>query len=247
MQFLDLSFVSEALPGPDLSRAIQRLPKLEHLALPRAGKISAKALIESIPANLLELRVNTSMVDYDDGPVTDIPNQVTRLELSNYSELNLWTLGTLLVQLPKLESLKIHKTPPFRISSLPIDMFLLSLDYLRYLSIPIDLIGPEFFTGRESRSQGNPCPLTTIELECRQPMLDRGASILPEVIWDAVTEGPFSHLRRVGLHRRLDEPARYGNQTSSEDLSELLKALAREDGDKALITEDYAGVYILDD
>lgn len=248
LRHLDLSWVSEELAAPNLSRSVKGLANLEYLALPRAGKISANGILGSISTTLQELHVNATILNDDliDCSSTSRSLSLKRLEMQNCSEIDSSCFAFLLGHLPRLEVLKMRLNRS-RTIGLTTDDSILSLDHVRHLQIPVDFIHWEFFEGRGIRSRENPCPIVAIELDYVQPILNPEWTIDSDTIWLAVTEGPFPHLRRVGLHRKLERGSNYGLSDSTEELSQLLKALAREDGEKASIPEDFAGVYIFGD
>lgn len=123
----------------------------------------------------------------------------------------------------------------------PLDGILGILGSLRHLSIPVDYITGFFFWGK---SKEDPYLLETIELDCIWPAGNQAEAINSDVIWDAVADGAFGRLRRVNLARRLEMPVVTGLGENSEELNQLLKALAREDGSQARYSEDQAGVRI---
>lgn len=251
LRHLDLSFVSEALDPSDLARSFKNMIQLGFLSMPRAGKIGLIPFIESFPPNLRECHLNCGLQSNDYRPVHGIPPTqpnltVTRLVLqdclSQMSPLGFWGLVTCL---PNLDYLKLGPPTAKRGIFLVGDL-ILSLNHLQYLHIPIDFVGRGFFWGQHVRSRENPSSLVTVELDRGFP-LDQEETIDIDSIWDAVTEGAFPNLRRIGLHRSLDSSAITGLGESAEELDQLLKAFAREDGDQAKCTEDLAGVYTFDD
>ena len=100
---------------------------------------------------------------------------------------------------------------------------------------------------RRIRTKHSPYPLVTLVLDCHEPSFHQDRSFDCDWIWNAVADGIFPNLRKVGLHRDLDGEFMTGRKLGegAAELNELLKALAREDGDGAVISEDDAGVYII--
>ena len=112
---------------------------------------------------------------------------------------------------------------------------------LHHLKISLDFVGPLFFTAGES---GQPeCKfLTRLDLDCFEPA--ECVDFSPERIADTIVgmEGKFSKLRRLGVHRKLGWMNTKNGTEGMAEIDELLKALAREDGPNAEISEDDAGV-----
>ena len=66
----------------------------------------------------------------------------------------------------------------------------------------------------------------------------------PNYIADMIvgSEGKFSKLRKLGVHKKLGWTKTLTDIEGIREIHEFLKALAREDGDDAEISEDDAGV-----
>ena len=140
--------------------------------------------------------------------------------------------------LPKLEYLWIGQGTLIE-TGLP-GSKLLSKTAIRHLRIPgyyLWAILQDSF----DRSTARPHNLDTLELDtgCFHPTwLPTYIDI--DGIWDAVAEGSLGNLRRLLVH-----PGSSNQEIQDRDrreFSEYLKALAREDGNKARFTEDQVGL-----
>lgn len=249
LHHLDLSLVSEALDRSDLSRSFRNLEQLDFLALPRAGKIELVDFIQIIPPNLRECHMNCTIDSTRDtseiGSVPPPNYTLKRLTLQGHAaRAHASVFDRIPEYLPNLEYLAIGRLPSeITAIALIFGYLIFSNSSLQHLRLPVHFLNDTFFDQPiPGRSQELPS-LHTIELDCGHlPALFEVNSIC-DSIWDAVTQGPYPNLRRVGLHESLDRSGTTGLSKDAEELSQLLKALAREDGDKAQITEDRAGVY----
>lgn len=112
---------------------------------------------------------------------------------------------------------------------------------LKYLKISLDLIGDYFFG-----SVDKPACLRRLDLDC----FDTPAAnnVNPDRIWDAIADGGFGTLRVLGVHRKVlgIGMADFGTGQNGmlDEIDEYLKALAREDGKNAEVSEKDAGVVL---
>ena len=221
---------------------------LESLGYPRSGSTDVRTFLGTAPNGLKEVYVNGGLQDglllYTiNKPLSNQiePLPLTRLTIGNCPKLSKHGVWAIVEHYSvNLEYLKIgnHMTA---LRNDPLDGILEILSSLRHLSIPVDYITGFFFWGR---SKEDPYPLETIKLDCIWPAGNQAEAINSDVIWDAVADGGFGRLRRVNLARRLEMPVVTGLGENSEELNQLLKALAREDGFQARYSEDQAGVRI---
>jgi len=248
LRYLDLSLVSERIPQLDLCRSLSMIKGLESLGYPRSGSTDAETFLGTVPIGLKDVHVNGGLQDglllhdINKRLTTQIePLTLTRLTIGNCPKLSKDGVWTIVEHYSiNLEYLKIGN----HMSALrndPLDGILGILGSLRHLSIPVDYITGFFFWGK---SKDDPYLLETIELDCIWPAGNQAEAINSDVIWDAVADGAFGRLRRVNLARRLEMPVVTGLGENSEELNQLLKALAREDGSQARYSEDQAGVRI---
>lgn len=226
------------------------LKRLESLGYPRSGISGVESFLDSVPTGVKELLILGGL---QDGPL-DLPHDfrcpptiqpsLTRLTLGSCPKLTSNGIWTILRHYAlNLEFLKIERHMEC-LRTQPLDGILAVLPSLRHLSIPVDYITDHFFWGDYGRSKDYPYPLETIKLDCFWPAGNQVEAINSDLIWDAVADGAFGRLRRVILDRRLELPVVTGLGESSEELNQLLKALACEDGPSARYPEGQAGVWI---
>ena len=206
--------------------------------------------LDSIPSRVKELLVFGGLSDgttswhLKDGFSNIIQPSLTRLTIGNCPRLTSRGIRAILEFYSRsLESLNIEKHME-TLRHEPLDGILAFLKSLRHLTIPVDYITHHFFWANSGRSRDNPYPLETIKLDCFCPAYNQVEAINSDLIWDAVADGAFGRLRRVMLDRRLELPVVTGLGENSEELNQLLKALAREDGQDGRYSEDQAGVWI---
>jgi len=251
LRYLDLSLVSERIPQSDLCRSLSMIKGLESLGYPRSGSTDARTFLGTVTIGLKDVHVNGGL---QDGLLLHAINKrlskqieplsLTRLTIGNCPKLSKDGVWAIVEHYSiNLEYLKIgnHMTS---LRNDPLDGILEILGSLRHLSIPVDYITGFFFGGNWGKSKENPYLLETVELDCIWPAGNQAEAINSDVIWDAVADGAFGRLRRVTLARRLEMPVVTGLGENSEELNQLLKALAREDGSQARYSEDQAGVRI---
>ena len=114
------------------------------------------------------------------------------------------------------------------------------LPNLHHLQISGDLLERDFFAAVCPFSPS--WPLKELDLDCMDPDL---CSVTPDLLWDALETGRFGNLRRVRLNQTLRWTRFRDWKQEVKDIDAFLKALAREDGSNATITEADAGVTIL--
>ena len=250
LRHLDLSLVSEEIPPRDLRRSLSMLGRLEYLGYPRSGITWTEAFLDSIPLLVKELYVSGGLQDglllhsLDDRLSNVNQPSLTHLTLGNCPKLTYNAVRAILENYSmNLEIFRLE-APMSALRHEALDGVFAFLGSLRHLSIPVDYITDRFFWEDYGRSKENPYLLETIELDCVYPAGNQAEAINSDLIWDAVADGAFGRLRRVGLHRRLERPVVTGLGENSEELNQLLKALAREDGEQARYPEDRAGVWI---
>lgn len=111
-----------------------------------------------------------------------------------------------------------------------------SVPNLRHLKVSIDFIDTDFFLNASSEHPS----LTRIDLHCFDT--DDASQIDASNMYSFLELHPFSNVRILGIHQKLGWATRDGSNVV--DLDELLKAMAREDGPGAEISEDEAGVVL---
>ena len=240
----------------ELSHTLGKLLNLETLYFPRAGKERYEILFSCWPENLRKCVVTGGLKsgNFTEGAWTDRnhdpvyylpkrqPHNLTHLTISNCDQLWASDIEAIvnMEYLPKLEYLNIQG-PMFQLVRWPIDSHIFSISTLRHLRTPARFISGMFKGPREWSGSG-PYPLDTLELDHEDFSATGMEPIVYDWMWDAIAEGPFKNLRRVGVDRRLVHP--YYLEPDHDQFAQYLKALAREDGKTARYTEDQAGVWI---
>ena len=122
----------------------------------------------------------------------------------------------------------------------PLSTYMIHVSNLLHLKISLDFITSSFLLFEKDRV--DLYPLRQLDLDCFDPAdcEDFTASDL----WSAICDEGFGRVRRVRVHRRLGWTATKEGKSRIKDVDDLLKALAREDGDKATMDENEAGVVL---
>lgn len=243
LKHLDLSFVSESIPMTDLLRSISLLPMLESLCLPRSSAQDANRELKSCswPSKLHRLHISGGIRDTSLISLNTLPPSLSQLVIGNCPHLSMASIGNILKtkgsQLHHLEILA--PIPALTQGFKPLVGFMDHVPSLRYLKISFDFLDSSFLLLEDV--EGNPYPLRQLDLDCFDPA-DCDAFYAYD-LWLAITTfGRFRGIRKVRVHRRLRWAATKEEKEHLKDLDELLKALAREDGANAEISEADAGV-----
>lgn len=122
----------------------------------------------------------------------------------------------------------------------PLSSYMIHVPNLLHLKISLDFINPSFLLLEKDREDHY--PLRQLDLDCFDPA-DCEAFTASD-LWFAISDEGFDRVRRVRVHRRLGWTASKEGKRRIKDVDELLKALAREDGDNAAIDENEAGVVL---
>ena len=134
--------------------------------------------------------------------------------------------------------------PALELGHKPLNNVMDFVPNLRHLRISLDFLGPVFFT--PSASNPDACSsLRRLDLDCFDP-LECGFISLEQVWqgfeWAEGKDGKFKTVRKLGISRKLRWTEYKIGQVAVKDIDDLLKAMAREDGDGAEVGEDDAGV-----
>lgn len=123
----------------------------------------------------------------------------------------------------------------------PLSDYMEHVPNLVYLKISLDFVSRSFLLS--GFDKGDRYPLRQLDLDCFDPACR--VAITAHDLWVAIADDyGFGRVRKVRVHRRLDWAATKESKRQMKDLDELLKALAREDGDNAEIKEADAGVVL---
>ncbi|KAL2037855.1 hypothetical protein N7G274_009329 [Stereocaulon virgatum] len=242
---LNLSFVSESIAMSDLLRSMSTLSKLEILHLPRssAHNTSIDALIYGWPSGLRELHISGGLRDESALSLSALPSSLTHLSISNCPHLSMLSIRPLVKLLgPQLQYLEIvAPLPNLNLGHGVLTNVMDLAPNLHHLKISMDFLGVAFFSSGDS-GQSEYHFLKQLDLDCFEPA--DCISFHPNFIADMIvgSEGKFSKLRKLGVHKKLGWTNTGIYILGIREIDAFLKALAREDGDDAEITEDDAGV-----
>ena len=265
LRYLDLSLVSEAFTPSELSHSLRKLLSLETFLFPRAGRERYEILFSCWPENLETCIITGGLKSgyhIIPGVWTDRnrdgryvfpkrqPHNLRRLIVGNCDQIMTFDIESIISSkyLPRLELLKI--VPPMeQLLRWPIGSERrihqsnpLACSNIRQLDIPIDYISYELLSSGHPKGPDHAYTLDTLHLRYINSSKESYPALNSDIIFDAVAEGPFKNLRRLTMPRRLQETL---NATSdAELLNQFLKALAREDGKKAMYTDEEAGIRI---
>lgn len=236
----------------DLFRSIGFLVALETFYLPRASSRQSQQRLHgdvNWPDGLREIRVSGGISDQYMMHMCGLPPSVTHLWMENCFSLTMYSIGPVLTHLAaQLQYLKIGGTmrslgSDYRYGPLT-PTHLHNMSHLVYLSVSVDLLAFRFFLSLPEESLGGLQALQTLEIGYPDSFAAAGFAVSASELFLAVTEGSLPKLRKLRVHRALgwtDSPE--GNE-GVEELDDLLKALAREDGEGPQVPEAEAGVVI---
>ncbi|KAL9603547.1 MAG: hypothetical protein Q9219_001049 [cf. Caloplaca sp. 3 TL-2023] len=147
-----------------------------------------------------------------------------------------------------LISFHVDSAQPFSHPECLID-FLPYLPNLRTLHVChaafsfLDIRSPQV---QQSYDAANPHPLECLEIDSsREDEVFYGLGIDCDSVWDTITEGYLGRVRKVRYQFRRDGFLPKHLKCALKELDDLLRALAREDGEKGTIREENAGVDII--
>lgn len=232
----------------DLLRSLSGLSKLDTLYLPRSSTYEAKGDIIKYgwPARLQDLHISGGVRDESTLCLSTLPPSVTRLSIGNCPHLSMLSLRPILqakgAQLQYLEIMA--PIPALELGHKPLNDVMDMVSNLRHLKISLDFLGPIFFT--PSASNPDACQsLRRLDLDCFDPA-ECGFITLEQVWqgfdWAEGKDGKFNKVRKLGISNKLGWTVRKSDQATIQEIDELLKAMAREDGPDAEVAEDEAGV-----
>lgn len=248
LRHLDLQFVSESITMSDLLRSLSGLSKLETLYLPRSSayEASRNAVKYDWPSRLRDLHISGGVRDESTLYLSTLPPSVTRLSIGNCPHLSMLSLRPLLQakgsQLRYLEI--VAPIPALELGHKPLNNVMDMVPNLRHLKISLDFLAPIFFT--PSASNPDACQsLRRLDLDCFDP--GECSFITLEQVWQGFDwaegkDGKFNKVRKLGISNKLGWADRKSDKATIQEIDELLKAMAREDGVNAEIGEDEAGV-----
>ncbi|KAI4284976.1 MAG: hypothetical protein L6R38_001044 [Xanthoria sp. 2 TBL-2021] len=246
---LDLSYVSESLGLLQLLRSISKLSRLENLSIRCKLDYPADRAPSNVfwPPKLKALQLSACINDNDFVIFSTIPKSLISLTLHHCPGLNGESIKTILMNFGDvLESFQFEPRTSDSLTYIDLAHWIEYAPRLRRLFIPASSYsirtGYDFPMSLRYSVQ-NPHPLEHLEFDCTY--LDRyGSELDYEDIWLAIAEGYLSRVRRLGFRHQVTVQPWRTNRRELQDLDDLLRALAREDGENANIKEEEAGVYV---
>ncbi|MCJ1300824.1 hypothetical protein MMC08_003623 [Hypocenomyce scalaris] len=234
LRHLDLSLISESLSLSDLFHSISPLDNLVSFRFPRSSTNDTKtnAFHHSWPCSLQNLHISGGLRNASLLYFCTVPHTLTTLAMSNCLHLSMAFISPLLKTIGfHLTHLKISDNMP-QLGYGALDNVLLQMPLLLHLSFSIDFITAKFFVCAGKVTP--PHPLNFLELNSSQQTPRYEAPdfgrIRSDCIFRAIDAGGLSNLRRVRVHRALGWTDCMAGRLDLEELSELLEAMAREEG-----------------
>lgn len=229
---------------PRFFKTLGNLCNLEVLHFPRTSCHSSSEVNSLIwPPRLRELHMIGNL-DYSGlPPLNNFPPSLTYLSLRK-CRLEMPFIDAII---EKLSPQLLHFRYGNDMSHLyegHLDGILKKLPSVQRLSIPIQQISTRFFSYSFELNSSTPTQIVELELTSNVYATDQNDDIDIDVIWDAVLDGGLGRLRILRIHQDLGWPRSNLELTDLKLFSEMLQALAREDGERATVSEDKAGVYI---
>ena len=202
----------------------------------------------SWPAKLCELHVSGGIHDKPLLSLSDLPPSLTRLSIGNCPNLSMVSIEHILrTKGSQLHHLEIVAPIP-GLSRRPNSLvfYMMHVPNLHYLKISVDfLFEHRPFLENSWCDNDYRLALRQIDLDCFDPAFCDFFG--PDDLYSIFThDQAFDRIRKVRIHRRLGWHTMKEVQVHQDidDLDELLKALAREDGANAEVDEPEAGVIL---
>ncbi|KAL8925863.1 MAG: hypothetical protein Q9172_002067 [Xanthocarpia lactea] len=252
-QFLrqvDLYHVSVNLGLQQLLRSVSKLSRLEKLSVRcKLDYDSDRGPLNVVwPAKLKSLHFSAPINDNELPIFKSFPKSLTSLTLHNCPRLSVMSFAKLMVDFGDvLESFQFGPRISHSLEYTYLAHWLEHAPKLRRLSMPAN--SSSIRTGHETLEQvrysaQNPHPLEYLEFDCTT-FDSQGQEIDYEDIWLAIAEGYLGHVRRLCFRHQVNVQPWKTNKRVLQDLDDLLRALAREDGENAKTKEEDAGVYVV--
>ena len=245
LRHLDLSLISEAIALSNFFLSISGLSKLQHLLFPRASvhEHGSIEVFNTWPKNLRTLGIKGGLHDRSLLSFHRIPTSLSTLSIDNCPHLSETSIYQFLDRVsPNLRNLAIQAPMP-RLRRHELNDVLFYLPNLRILEVDIDLV-LLFYLLRPSKRHGEPHPLRKLRLDAYGPTSELSETASSDMVYDAVDDNILPQLRVVEVNRRLGWQATPEARADFRDLDDLLTALAREDGERAWVSEARAGVRV---
>lgn len=233
----------------DLLRSIQGLDQLVLLYLPRASSYAASKertahTCKTWPPHLRELHLNGGFSNYNLPFLLNIPPSTSELWLTNCPPP-----ATELIKLffdekgPQLQTLHVA-LPASRHTNSDI-MFAIShpCTQVRNLSVNIELIGDSWKSRYRPTTFYSFPNVERLEIGCLEGHDNEFTGYVSDMCAYLYSE-ELPKLRKLLIHRYLRWTSSEAGSLQVGEMNDLLKALAREDGEDAEIPEHEAGVIL---
>ena len=243
LRFLDLSFVSESIAILDLLHSTAGLPKLEILHLPRSSGHGTDKNTTRVawPTKLRELRISGGLSDESVFYLTALPQSVSCLSVGNCPRLSMLTIRPLLEIIgPQLSYLEIVAPIPALGESFGrLDNVMNWAPNLRHLKISVEFITEQLFA-ESDHDESYYKSLRILYLHCFDPA--QCGHLGPGLVLIGVFFGHFCKVRILGIHERLGWRDKDVNIKNLWEINTLLRGQAEEEGPKAEIPVEDAGI-----
>lgn len=240
--------MSESIDLSTFFRSISNLSKLKSIHMPRAACCHEKTKSALWPPKLSELNITGDLRSEFLPYCCNLPSSLTSLAIHNYQLPANFTATFVYPALDllghQLRSLAISGTAPV-LHEANFDDILEKLPVIHRLSIPADLISNNFFKCASDMQATQPSPLAELEFTGVKSRLEGSRHFVgSEIIWCTLVEGGLGRLRRLRVHRSLCWGRGAAEQKETTALSLMMQARAREDGERAVVKECDAGVWM---
>jgi len=218
-------------------------------------------IAHKLPSSLRELYISGGLSDKELLCMSNLTPSMTHLTIEHCSKLSIVAVHEFLAIVgPQLQFLRLttpvifpnwdYTSPPNvypNLSHLTISSRIMTHYFHNMLGLASEYVpGDGFFISGDIPSQWPLSAVATLTLGGLDSDDPASFDVFGRVVWaalleDYVYDGYLSSLRKVKVHRKigwLDVKLKY----QARKLNDLLKTLAREDGDKAAVSEEDAGV-----
>ena len=243
LRLLDLSFLSESPALSDLLHSTASLPKLEILHLPRSSghETGRTTSLYHWPNKLRELHISGGISDESVLLLPDLPQSVSSLCIGHCPRLSMLIICPLLeVSGPQLQYLEIvAPIPMLGVYTGVLDNVMEWAPNLRHLKISADFISERIFAMCDDDKLHHKS-LKTLYLHCFDP--NESDELGAAHVSLGIFFGKFTSVRILGIHERLGWRDSEASKDALMEINTLLKRQAEEDGPKAKISVDDAGI-----
>lgn len=249
---LDLSLIAEGISLPRLLHSIRNLACLERLSIRCKDDVAEQSSDMTWPPRLQTLEASGTFTDSALGYFHLLPKSLTSFIVHDTPRISSTASKDLIRILgPELESLHIGPRT-FEDNDEYLVEWIEFLPKLKRLHIHVPAFFNEYtpldsYVIPPKYHARNPHPLEHLELDCR----DHASQVELEIehyhgpIFEVVAEGFLGRLRQVTFIHSGDARFTKHDKQVVHELDDLLRALAREDGEHATIREEHAGATVV--